>query len=289
MDCPQSEQYLSSAETFAGLETLEKEALDDIRASFKTTVEYGVKTDELGNVRYSLSNRLSDLLLIKNVRTRVGRFVDGNKRFYVLNDDEWIGSQRITMGPAYKGTYQYDSATILLHSSSNSFFSWCRSVLLHETLHSVSLYSRIFDNPRGIISNHLWLNEGITECLNGYVLLKRHRDCYDTWRSSIQGKCAIAYRQRTRLFCSLAQVIGITSLADFYLSLDNEFNKPWNQFSEAIRSAGFTKFNFPLDGRKVFRESLFLDECVKNITGFRKIYESYHSALDFSKIPESKK
>lgn len=284
MDCPQSGQYLSRAGNLAGLEALGKEALDDIRASFQCNVEYGVATDELSNVRYRLSNKLPVLLLVKNPRTGGGRFIEGNKRFYVLNDDEWIGNQRITMGPYCNGTYHYNSATILLHSSSNSSFSWCRNVLLHETIHSVSLYSRIFANPQDIVQKHVTLNEGITECLNGYMILKRHPDCYDVWKSSIQGKCAVAYKQTTRLFCSLAQVIGIKPIADFYLSDASEFKVPWNQFLAAIRLAGFAKFKFSLDERTAFREAFFREECVKSIVGFKKIYDSDAKALDFSQI-----
>ena len=286
MACPRSDQYRSSSRTSDDLEALGKEALADITASLQCNVQYGLATEDLSDIRRCLSTRTTDstFLFLKNPRG-AGRFIEGRTRFYVLNDDEWQANRKMTLGPNYMGSYVYVPAAVLLHKSSNPAFSWCRTALIHETLHSTSLYSRIFENPIGIIPNHKFLNEGITECLTGYVLLKRRPDCYATWKLSMLGQCGVAYKQQTKLFCSLAQIIGITPLAKFYLSLEKEFNSPWSKFLGAIHSAGFAKFNYSIDGQKAFRENLFRDECIKNIAGFKKIYESDARALDFSKIP----
>ena len=133
------------------------------------------------------------------------------------------------------------------------------------------------------MKNHLLLNEGLTECLNGYVILKKHNDCYDTWKSSANGYCATYYPQSTRIFCSLAQIIGIKPIANFYLAIDKDFKEPWNRFIEDIHSAGFPKFKFELEPQKAYRESLFRDECIRSIKGFKKIYGSA-IGLDFAKI-----
>lgn len=284
LDCPRNSQYTSRAGTAEGLDSVEKEALDDIQATFQCGVEYGIPTSELNDARYRFTVQDAARLLIKNPRTGVGRYIDGTKRIYILNDDEWLANRVLTIGPTYLGAYTFNAATVLVHSSTYLPVSWCKNILVHETLHSVSLYSRIWNNPEGIIPKHLMLNEGMTECLTGYVLFKRHLDCYNVWKSCVQGKCGIAYRQTTHLFCSLAQLIGIKPIADFYLSVAREFNNPWNQFIVAIHSAGFTKFNFPMDERKAFRETLFRDECVKNIAGFKKIYDSAARSLDFSQV-----
>lgn len=284
MNCPQSDQYISRAGTDAGLEGLEREALGEIQASFRCVVEYGVPASELNDIRYRISNQDASFLFLKNPRTGGGRFIEGAKRVYILNHPEWIANQRLTDRPAVLGRYLYDPAVVLLHSDGSIPVSWCRNVLVHETLHSVSLYSRICSNPLDIISKHHALIEGITECLTGYVLLKRHPDCYGIWKSSVRGRCTIAYREITRLFCSLAQVIGIDPLASFYLSLERGFNIPWNQFIESIHSAGFTRFNYVLDERTAFREPLFREECVRSITGFKRTYDSEAKSLDFSQI-----
>jgi hypothetical protein len=285
LNCPHSDQYINSAGTAEGLEDILKEAFEDIQTSFRCRVDYGVPASELSDSRYRFSNPDVTRLFIRNPRTGIGRFIEGTKRAYILNNDEWMATQKLTMGPQYAGVYCYPPAVILLHSNGNAPNSWCKNVLIHETLHSVSLYSRIWDNPSGIIARHKMLIEGITECLAGYVLLKKHLDCYDVWKLSAQGNCAIGYRPSTKLFCSLAQVIGIDPLADFYLSWEREFNAPWNKLLEAIHSIGYTKFKYTLDDHTAFRENLLRDECVKFINGFKKIYDSDARALDFSQIP----
>lgn len=193
------------------MEELGKEALANIGASFKCEVRYGTATGELTALRRDLSTRTQDsaFLFIKNPVGK-GRFIEGQNRFFVLNDIEWQANKSMTLGISYVGSFVYEPSAILLHSSSNPALSWCRNTLIHETLHSASLYSRVFGNPNGIIPLHKLLNEGITECLNGYILLKKHPDCYNAWKTSTNGRCGISYRLSTKLFCSLAQVVGIT-------------------------------------------------------------------------------
>jgi hypothetical protein len=286
LNCPQRNNYISCASRTGGLEALAREAFEDIRTSFQCRVEYGVPDTLLGDVRYRLSNTADpSLLLLRNPRTGIGRFIDGTKRVYVLNHDEWIANQRLTKGPTFIGQYIYEPCVVLLHSFDSSPISWCRNVLVHETLHSVSIYSRIWDNPQGIIARHRTLIEGITECLTGYVLLKKRPDCYASWKSSVQGKCVIAYRDSTKLFCSLAQKIGISPIASFYLSLANNFRGPWGQLVQGIHEAGFATFTFAMDETTAYRESQFREVCVKEIPGFKKIYDSLAKALDFSQIP----
>jgi len=64
-----------------------------------------------------------------------------------------------------------------------------------------------------------------------------------------------------------------------------EFKSAWDQFLTEVHAAGFEEFNFPLTDQKAFRICNFTDECVKNINGFKKIYNSAFAVLDFSKIP----
>jgi len=290
LGCSQHETYVTSATTSTGLEALTQEALSDIQASFNCNVQFGVPETELTEIRYRLSNPDPSFLLIRNPRTGIARFIEKTNRSFVLNHDEWLANQRWTGGPTFIGRYLYGPAAILLHSFEGSgAVYWCRNTLIHEVIHGTSLYSRIWYDSFDIIEKHTALNEGITEFLTGYVLFKKHRDCYVTWKASNQEKCAIAYgrfgKERTKLFCSLAQIVGINPIANLYFSNGADFDSPWNKFIHDIRTAGFNKFKFALDKNTVFREAQFREECVKSIPGFTKIYDSKVKALDFSLIP----
>jgi len=283
--CSQYEEYIGRATTDTVLEHLEEEAINDTRSSFSCPVEYGVRTEDLTEIRYRISNQDPLFLFLRNPRTTGGRFIEGTRRLYILKHDEWLANTRLTANPVFLGTYVYDPSVILLHSNAGTSGSWCRNVLLHETLHSVSLYSRIWNAFPDIIARHRPLIEGITECLTGYVLLKKRPECYDTWKLNRDGSCRIAYRETTRLFCSLAQTIGIGPVASFYLSAETSFDAPWNRFVESIRSVGSNRFNYALNASTAFREHVFREECVKFIANFSKIYDSQAKSLDFSRIP----
>jgi hypothetical protein len=283
--CSQHKEYVDRTIAGTGLGDLEEEAINDIRISLRCAVEHGVRTEDLTGIRYGISNQDALSLFLRNPRTTGGRFIEGTKRAYVLNHDEWIANPRLTGNAASLGTYLYDPAVILLHSNAGTFGTWCRNVLIHETLHSVSLYSRICNTFPDIIAKHRALIEGLNECLTGYVLCKQRPECYGVWKLDSQGNCRIAYRETTRLFCSLAQIIGINPIARFYFSTETSFNAPWNRFVESVRSIGSNQFSYALSESTAFREPLFRDECVKSIAGFRKIYDSQAKSLDFSRIP----
>ena len=284
MKCSQHDNYVVAAANSAGLENLVRASFADIQNAFRLPVEYGVKDNALAGIRNAISSVDPFLLFLKSPRG-TGRFIEKTNRAYVLNHDEWLSNQMIwTKGPQYIGQYLYGPAAILLHSFDGGPFTWCQNTLIHETLHSVSLYSRIWNTYQDILLKHLQLIEGMTECLTGYVLLKQHKDCYTTWKASIQDTCQIAYRPNTKLFCSLAQSIGIGPIANFYLSLAGEFSAPWNQFIDAIHGVGLKKFRFSLNEKTTFKEFEFVQECVRSIPSFKKTYESKTKVLDFSLI-----
>jgi len=283
--CSVSDAYLQKAKSDMGLAELEKEAIDDIQASFNFQVAYGIPTNELFNVRYSISIQDELALFLKNPMTGGGRFLDAPKRVFVVQHHEWMANQRLTGSPNNRGRYMYVPAIILLHENGDNENSWCKKTLIHETLHSVSLYSRIWSKFPDILSRHEALIEGITECLTGYVLFKHHPACYSGWKTNQLDRCSISYKERVRLWCSFCQVVGITNLAKFYLSSKDSFSDPWSEFVQSINSLGFTQFNYPLDELKAFREPQFREVCVKTLSGFREIYDTQTKCFDFSKIP----
>jgi hypothetical protein len=279
VNCKQRHLYTSSADSSQGLEAIGNEALDGIRELFGPQVEQGIEKSELSNFRYQLSQVAQERLVIRN--TSGVKFIEKDRRYYVLTNDEWLLNKHLVL-PNWIGGYCYDSGAILLRENKDSE-SYCRNTVIHETLHSVSLYSRIWNKPLGIIERHRFLSEGLTECLAGYVLAKKYPECFDTYRLSLSDKCKISYRPTTKLFCSLAQVVGIQPLADFFLSKEPSFVQPWNQLIKSINALGFKNFNFPLDASKVFREDDFRDQCMK-LGEFRKIYTSAFRSIDFMAI-----
>lgn len=283
MHCPVSDAYLNQAKSDDGLAQLEKEALDDIRASFNLQIEYGIPTSDLFNVRYQISNQNPSELFLINPRSRGGRFLEAPKRVFQVQDYEWLTNPALVGPPHWRGSYRYPIAAVFLHENGDMKNSWCRTTLVHETLHSVSLYSRIRDIFPNILSRHLPLVEGVTECLTGYVLFKRHQDCYNEWKTDQLERCSISYRENVRLWCSLSQIVGVGGLAEFYSSLKNNFTDPWNQLLQSANAMGF-KFNYQLDEKRAFREPGFREVCVKSLSGFKKIYDSQTACLDFSKV-----
>lgn len=288
MHCSISDEYLDKAKSDSGLVELEKEAIEDIQASFNFQAMYGIPTNELFNVRYTISNQDPYALFLKNPPIHGGRFLDAPKRFFILQHAEWCANQRLTGPPSRRGVTIYDLAVVLLHENGDNSNSWCRKTLIHEILHNVCLYSRIWNKFPNITSKHHTLIEGITETLTGYVLLKRHQNCYNRWKTNQLGRCSISYRESVRLWCSFSQIVGITNLAKFYLSLKDNFIDPWTQlvqYIHSIQSVGFPQFDYQLNEERAFNEPQFRDICVKSLPGFRKIYDSQTECFDFSRIP----
>lgn len=282
MHCPISDAYLNQAKNDDGLAQLEKEAFDDIKASLNLQIEYGIPTSDLFSVRERiLSQRPSQLFLTTPSGGR--RLLEAPKRVFVVQNYEWLANARLVGPSDWRGSYSYPMAVIFLHENGDMKNSWCRTTFIHEILHSVSLYSRIWDAFPNIHSRHLLLVEGITESLTGYVLSKRHQDCYEEWKDDQQERCLISYKQSVRLWCSFFQIVGIAELAAFYSSPKSNFTEPWNQLIQSINTKGF-KFNYQLDEKKAFREHEFREICVKSLPGFKKTYDSLATCFDFSKV-----
>lgn len=284
MHCSISDEYLDKAKSETGLAKLQKEALEDVRASFNFAATYGIPTNELFDVRYRIANVDQLALFLTNPLTRGGRFLDAPKRLFILQHVEWLANRRLTGPPSNRGRHIYQPSVTLLHENGDNGNSWCRETLIHETLHSVSLYSRICNKFPNIISKHNKLIEGITECLTGYGLFKRHQGCHDGWKTNQLYRCSISYRQSVRLWCSFCRIVGIMNLAKFYLSFEDNFINPWDQLVQSIHSAGFPQFDYQLNEERAFNEPQFREVCVRSLPRFKNIYDSQTECFDFSKI-----
>ena len=286
MKCARSENYVRDGSR-EHLESLQDESLRDIHNSFGITPIFGIPTCELFDIRYRLFNRAPQSIILVNIlphRARSRLLLTGDRRVWEIGHLSWIlrENEHITGPSTNRGIYLYMPAIILLHDG-----IWCRQVMIHETLHSTSLFSRIYNQ----YDKRWWrgqrnLREGTTECLTGYVLVKKHPDCYEGWKSNKFDRCSIAgYSENTKIWCSLCQMIGIRHLAAFYLSTDDNLGEPWNIFTQSIRDMGWDNFNYPLDINRSFSEPLFREMCVNTIPGFRETYDSLTDSLNFYKIP----
>jgi hypothetical protein len=72
------------------------------------------------------------------------------------------------------GSYHAESGRILLIEG-----EWCFANLIHEILHSRSVFSRQMP-----LSNLVFVSEGITELFVGIVLRKKLLNCYNKWKKA---------------------------------------------------------------------------------------------------------
>jgi len=160
---------------------------------------------------------------------------------------------------------------------------WCWKTLVHEALHSLSVF-----NVRIDLHQLLFLREGITEFLTGYVLFKRYTECYNAWRKKTYPECRIAdYERYVRLWCAFCSFININAVAKIYFwKSQSEWQTSYNEFLGAIHHAGYSNFRdiFTLEPT-ISMEEAFIQECMDNFgLPFRNIYESRIRGLDFSRI-----
>lgn len=288
MQCSMSNNYIRKAASQNGIVHLQGEVLNDIQASLQICATYGILTEDLFTVRYRIETQKPLALFLRDVRTAGGRFLDAPQRVFIINDMNWRANPGLTGRPSNRGRYLYASAAILLHEKKNGDEknAWCRKTLIHEILHSASIYSRVFDRFPNISRLHYFLIEGITECLTGYILLKCHPRCYNGWKTNQMDRCSISYREHVRLWCSFCQCVGIRDIADFYLSSQENPSDAWNQLVQSVQAKGFGTFNYQLDPGRAFNEPQFRQVCVDSLPNFRETYESLSKCLDFSRISE---
>jgi len=282
--CSLSDNYVNRAVDINGLSGLEAEALQDIQSALHLPTIYGIPTEEILSIRQRMEMGDQEALFIKDPLTRGGFYLDAPQRVFVLSDMQWRSNPKLTRSPGLRGIHHYAPAVTLLHENGDNHNSWCRKTLIHETLHSVSLYSRIHSSFPNIVRLHESLIEGITECLIGYILLKSHPECYQGWKTSRLFRCSVSYRERVRLWCSLCQCVGVRSVAEFYLSQQAILPDAWNGLVSAVQAMGHTSFNYQLEAGKAFSEPHFRQVCVDSIPSFLHIYESLTRCLDFSQI-----
>jgi len=160
---------------------------------------------------------------------------------------------------------------------------WCRKTLIHESLHSLSVF-----NVRTDLHPFRFLREGITEFLAGFILFKRYNECYNAWRQKTYPECRIAdYERYVRLWCAFCNFVNIKAVAGIYFwKPQSDWQTSYNEFLDAIHQAGYANFRDVFAAEpSISLEDAFTQECMDNLgLPFKNIYESRIRGLDFSTV-----
>jgi len=177
-----------------------------------------------------------------------------------------------------RGIYRISLGKVFLRQG-----KWCRKTLIHEALHSLSVF-----NVRTDLHQFLFLREGITEFLTGFLLFKRYIQCYNAWRQKTYPECRIAdYERYVRLWSAFCNFVNIKAVAGIYFwKPRSDWQTAYNEFLTEIHHAGYANFRdiFTLEP-VISLEQAFIQECMDNFgPSFRDIYESRIRGLDLSKV-----
>lgn len=248
MRCSKGRRYLTHMMDPTALEQQLDASISDIRDTFLVNCvplfscsPYFLNA--LGSIRFCVSNRI----------------VQVDRRIWHLN-----------FPPSLHG--RYADGKIFLNQG-----NWCRKTLYHEALHGVSIF--MVPSTYGQITRaYPFLSEGLTEVLTGYILLKKHPECYAAWKNGTFAECKISYRNQVKLWCAFCNFINLKEITRLYFWEGvTDWNTRYGYFLTAIHDAGYPRFRdvFALPGDK---EMLFTQECLDNFGGcFRQILNSRKS------------
>lgn len=161
--------------------------------------------------------------------------------------------------------------------------NWCLKTLIHETLHSTS----VFINRPDLYGRYQDLVEGLTEFYTGYILFNNYNDCYKAWKGRSYDVCSFTYEKSIQLWGAICHFIGIEQLASIYFwQGHNEWERCFQEFIEKIREAGYPNFKNILQMKKNLATRVYLtQECLRNFESrFEEILSSPNESLDYSSM-----
>jgi hypothetical protein len=251
-------------------------------------------TPARANLETALSEALDD---IKSVLNSSARFmVDQPRAFmysdYGINTILSPGSSRIKefdpflfdrhFGRGFRGIYQPESGRIFLKEG-----SWCRHCLIHETLHSVSVF--VVPQNRHVGDRYIFLREGLTEFLTGYVLWRKYTNCYNAWKGKMHPDwCALFsdYEEMARIWYTFCRFVPFEKVKKlFFGNSTTNWSRLWNEFLREINTLGYS-FNDPMGGGPLRFQDRFLNEC-KTAFGraaVERIHEMESSDFEYDKL-----
>ncbi len=181
-------------------------------------------------------------------------------------------------GGELRGVTVYESGKILLNPG-----YWCLETLIHETLHSVSIFSQRKD--LGV--TYRPLIEGLTECLTGYLLFRRYQYPYENCVNSADRPCKYTYAYETRVWCSFCHVIGISETYPMYFWDGNTaWEKLFQGFVDRIHQLDYPTFaNILTSHSKLPAMTQLHQQCGINFKdAYGNAYRSLEGRLDFSGV-----
>ena len=282
MTCIRKSEYIQDSSR-EHLENLQDEVFQTINEIVGIIPQFGMPDETLLVNRQRLLNNSRYPIRIVSPNGRITPlFIEGTRRIWVLDHNTWgYGPNRWVLGNLnVRGLYWIKAGAILLHEP-----IWCRHTLIHETLHSTSLFCRAFQQYGSINWNlQNSFREGITETITGYILQRNYPECYEAWRTNRFTECRIDGRSRVKFWCSLCQCVGIADLANFYFSLQNNVNEQWTQYSESLQEQGFEEFSYPIGEDTIYNEGQLRQISFNAIPGLKDIYDDLERCLDFYRI-----
>ena len=176
-------------------------------------------------------------------------------------------------GQGLRGNYHPESGRIFLRAE-----TWCKHCLIHETLHAVSILAAQQNIAVG--NRYLFLREGLTEFLTGYILFRKYPNCYQAWKNkTYENWCALppSYEEMARIWFTFCRFVSLNYVKRLFLGNDMQtWNDLWNRFLGDIRRSGYPDFRDPMPGGIGRFQDRFLDECKKRFgkANVERIFES---------------
>lgn len=131
---------------------------------------------------------------------------------------------------------------------------WCLCNILHEILHSRSVFSK----KNGPHINLKFVYEGITELLTGWILRSHFKECFESWSKTTT--CFLKlYERWVKIWNYFSSKVGIEKIADIYF--DTHHKEPLKNILQLAIKKGYNMKNvFTPYNPNINLESRFTNE-----------------------------
>jgi hypothetical protein len=259
LSCPERPKYISNPKSAKELERLRESTLQEIEYCFGSAQVKGIQDTR------TLRRKTDNQALIT---------IPENVNVCVLEKE--IADQ--VFAPKERGRYFPLGNKIILNPG-----KWCRKTLIHECLHSVSIFSH--PNNSTFFEKTKLFAEGATEFLTGILLFGNHIECYENWIHKKYNKvCGLSYPHETRTFFAFCGFVDPQVLVDLYFGTRSDiFPTAWTYFIDDIRRQTGCNFKDVLDeGMKIGLITAFGFECEHQFK--RKFRDLKRTQLDYNRL-----
>jgi len=255
LSCPERMNYIANSSSPSGLDSLLDATLQEIQRNFGVAQVKGIQ-------RAFPLKRKSDGQILQ--------ILPHDMRICELETELWNQVLPINSRGRY---YPVGNKILLNHEK------WCRKTLIHESLHSVSIFSH--PSNSAFFERTLGFAEGLTEFLTGLLLWRDHNNCYENWRSRrFRQICGFSYPRDIRILFAFCGCVNLQCLIDLYFGTQtNIFPNAWTDFNEAIRNTTGNNFKDVLEeGMRIGLIRAFEIECELQ---FKKKFRKLRRSIDY--------